>query len=478
MAEENNKAEIPVVIIGNTIRKTMKFIDEAAKGIAFIIDNENRLCGVVTDGDIRRSILSGVSIDETPIESIMNRNPVAVESSWSEAEIKAYLYGDSVFPRLSEHSPMRVPVIDGERRIVDLIYVDKVKKPGNEKSVVLVERGPGEDKPVNKVLVIGGAGYLGSVLCRRLLDKGYTVRVLDSLMYGDAGIKDLYANPKFEFLKGDIRDLQVVMQGLKEMDAVIHLAAIVGDPASALKPQEAIEINYLSTKMIAETCKYYQINRLIFASTCSVYGASSEQGEILNEESTLNPVSLYALMKIKSENGIIEIMDENFAPTILRMATLYGLSPKMRFDLVVNTLAAKAVVDGKITIFGGDQWRPVLHVSDAAEAFVDCIEKPINAVKGRVFNVGSNTQNYRISELGEVVHKIIPEAKIVIKQKDNDNRSYRVSFDKIHEAIGYQTEYVPEDAVYEIETAIKRKDIRDFTSSNYNNYEYLREDVG
>jgi len=444
-------------------------------GIAFITDDQRKLCGVVTDGDIRRAILNGIDINETPEEQIMNKNPLAIKSGWSAEDIENYLQNSKVLAKLSEYTLMKIPVLDENCHVIDFMCISKEKRAGFDKPIILVKGKPVETKLVNKVLIIGGAGYLGSILCRRLLEGNYVVRVLDNLMYGDIGVKDLYANPKFELIEGDIRNLQVVMPCLREIDAVIHLAAIVGDPASALNPQETIEINYLSTKLIAEACKYYQINRFVFASTCSVYGVSSTPEERLNEASALNPVSLYASMKIKSEEGIIELLDENFSPTILRMATLYGLSPRMRFDLIVNLLSAKAIVDKKITIFGGEQWRPNLHVRDAAEAFVKCLEEPIATIKGQIFNVAANEQNYQIKEIGEKIHKVVPDAKVLIDRENVDRRSYRVSFDKIKLVLNYETNYTIEDAVAEIRDAIKEKVVQDYTYDGYSNYRYLSE---
>lgn len=475
MGNKLNKIEVMTVQVTSSIKQTMRAIDTAALGIAFIVDRQNKLCGVATDGDIRRAILAGINIDETPIERIMNKNPITISSGWSTEYIKKYLYDKEVISKLSEYSPMKIPVLDHDDCIVDIIYASKEKRDRDKQQIVLVEREPVEIKQVNSVLVIGGAGYLGAVLCRKLLENGYKVRVLDSLMYGDTGIRDLYTNPEFELIEGDSRNLQVVMQCLRGIDAVIHLAAIVGDPASALNPQEAIEINYLSTKLITEACKFYQVNRFIFASTCSVYGLSTTPGERLSEESALNPVSLYASMKLNSEKGIMELLDENFSPTILRMATLYGLSPRMRFDLIVNLLSAKATVDGEITIFGGTQWRPNLHVKDAADAFMKCLTEPIDKIKGQIFNVGSNEQNYQVKVIGEIIQKIIPGAKLLTYREKVDQRSYDVSFDKITKTLNYKIKHTVEDAVREITESIKEKEILDYTYEGYSNYKYLSE---
>jgi len=374
---------------------------------------------------------------------------------------------------MPKHGALKIPVVNEKEEVIDILLISEEKYEDAEKPIIKVLYEPGKVKPVSKVLVIGGAGYLGSIICRKLIENGYMVRVLDNLMYGDEGIKDLYNHPKFEFIKGDIRNLQVVVECLKRMDAVVHLAAIVGDPASALNPQETIEINYLSTKMIAEVCKYYQINRFIFASTCSVYGASPTPEARINEESPLNPVSLYGEMKLKSEKGILQLADENFLPTVLRMASLYGLSPRMRFDLVVNLVTAKATFDKKITIFGGAQWRPNLHVKDAAEAFIKCLEAPIEKIRGTIFNVGSNDQNHQIKELGEIIHSIIPNSEIITDEENVDSRDYNVAFDKINRVLNYKTRHTIEEGVVEIRDAIEKGIFKDYNDDKYSNYKFL-----
>ncbi|MHB8104287.1 MAG: NAD-dependent epimerase/dehydratase family protein, partial [Dehalococcoidales bacterium] len=209
--------------------------------------------------------------------------------------------------------------------------------------------------------------------------------------------------------------------------------------------------------------------------TCSVYGASKTPGEMLNEESALNPVSLYALMKRKSEEAILQMQDDNFSPTILRMATLYGLSPRMRFDLVVNLFSAKAYIDKEISIFGGDQWRPNLHIKDAAGAYIKCLEAPIGVLKGQIFNVGSNQQNYQIKQIGEIIRKVIPDARVIMDKENVDRRDYKISFDKIKRVLKYETSNTIEGAVKEIGEAIKGKTIKDYTGSDYHNYKYLSE---
>jgi len=462
------------IIVQNScsIKQTMRTIDRTGLGIAFIVDENNKFVGLVTDGDIRRGILSGIDIEKVMIEQVMNKNPIFAKRDWTDEKLQNFLR--SSLPMVSEYATMKIPVLDEKGEVIDLLCLSKKRYDKTEAPIAKIEYKPREIGHVSKVLVIGGAGYLGSILCRKLLEKGYMVRVLDNLMYGDFGIKELYDHPKFEFIEGDMRNLQIIVECLKRMDAVVHLAAIVGDPASALNPQETIEINYLSTKMVAEACKYYQINRFIFASTCSVYGTSPTPDTRLNEKSPLNPVSLYAEMKLKSERGILELIDENFSPTILRMATLYGLAPRMRFDLVVNLLTAKAAMEKKITIFGGEQWRPNLHVSDAAEAYIKCLESPIHKIRGEIFNTGSNGQNHQIKKVGEIINSIIPEAEILIDEENIDRRDYNVSFDKITKVIDYKTEYTIKDGVAEIRDALINKIIEDYTDERYSNHRFLQ----
>ncbi len=325
------------------------------------------------------------------------------------------------------------------------------------------------DQPKH-VLVLGGAGYIGSILIRQLLDAGYHVRLVDSLMYGDRAIRALYSHPQFEFVKGDFRHIETVVRSLAGMDAVIHLGAIVGDPACAIDADFSTEINLIATRMLAEACKGYGIRRFIFASTCSVYGASNET---LDERSALNPVSLYAQTKIDSEQILLRMADATFAPTILRFATIYGLSPRPRFDLVVNVLTAKAVREGKITIFGGDQWRPFVHVADAARSLRLALEAPLASVGGEVFNVGSDEQNYTINQIGDLIQALIPSAEVIQQGADVDKRNYRVSFAKIKRVLNFTPLHTVADGVHEICAALEAGEIDDYYDAAFNNYKYL-----
>lgn len=453
-----------------SVKTTMRAIDNGALGIAFMVNEDGEFMGLVTDGDVRGAILRGVRI-ESPVREIMNTKPVILTDKMTEEELLTLQNREPIKSKLAIGYTLKVPVLDDESRVKDIVFLHR----GREATSMLSQYRSLAPMAVKKVLVIGCAGYLGSVLTRLLLSKGLIVHGLDNLTYGDYGIRELYNKEGFNFVEGDIRDIKVLMDAIKGCDAVVHLAAIVGDPACKLDAEETITINYLATKTITEVCKYSQINRFVFASTCSVYGASETPGSLITEDSSLNPVSLYAEMKIKSEIAILEAMDDNFSPTILRMATLYGLSPRMRFDLVINLLTAQAKTEGKITIFGGDQWRPLVHVNDAAEAFIRCLEAPIEKARGQVFNVGSNQQNYRILELGPILQSIIPEVQVEKRDDIIDNRSYSTAFDKISTVLGYRTERTVEDGVLEIKQTLDKGIIEDYKDKIYSNYESLLE---
>lgn len=318
---------------------------------------------------------------------------------------------------------------------------------------------------MKRVLVIGGAGYLGSVLCRRLLVKGYTVRVLDSLLYGDKGISSLYSNPNFEFIHGDIRDMQIVMKSVKGVDFVIHLAGIVGDPAGSLNPDETIQINFLATKIIILVCDFYNVKRLVFASTCSVYGDNNKD-VLIDEEGETKPLSLYAEMKLKSET---EIYNSNIDFCILRMGTLYGFSPRMRFDLVVNLFIADAVKTGKISFFGGDQFRCFCHVSDVADAYIKCLQT--KAFSCNIFNVSSS--NSTIADIANDISGVVDDVEISsYERKGFDKRSYRTTSDKIQNYLSWSPEWSFIDFIREF---VGQKDCWDnYMDDIYNNYEHLK----
>lgn len=320
-----------------------------------------------------------------------------------------------------------------------------------------------------KILITGGAGYIGSVLVRNLLNSGYKVTILDNFTFGLEPIKEIKDNPNLKIVRGDIRKSDDVERAIKDIDSVIHLAAIVGDPACAAQADIAYEVNFTSTIRLVDMCRSYGINKFIFASTCSVYG-TSEQDIGLTEKSKLNPVSLYAETRLYAEQGILALANREFSPCILRFGTVYGLSPRMRFDLVANYLTQKSVMEKEITIFGGTQWRPFVHVDDVARAVQLALEAPIHKIGGRVFNVGSTDENYQMRRLGEIIKEVLPEIKVNYVEEVKDKRSYNVSFDKIKNELGFKAEMIVKEGVIEIVNALKKGLIRDPSDTKYYNH--------
>jgi nucleoside-diphosphate-sugar epimerase len=346
------------------------------------------------------------------------------------------------------------------------------------KGVATTERrqqGMKQDRQIRRVLVIGGAGYIGSALVPKLLAHGYRIRLLDMLLYGPDPLRGVANHPRLEIIKADFRQVDKVVDAMQDVDAVIHLGGIVGDPACALDEKLTVEINLMATRMIAEVAKGTGVNRFIFASTCSVYGASDQ---ILDEHSALKPVSLYARSKIASEKVLLQMADERFAPVILRFGTIYGLSGRTRFDLVVNVLTAAAVVERKMTIIGGDQWRPFLHVDDAALALLRCLRVDLRLVRGEVINVGSNEQNYTIRRVGEVIRELVPPAELIELSHNGDRRNYRVDFSKIENLVGFTPAWSLEAGVRQVIDALESGAVKDYRDPRHSNVKFLGEENG
>lgn len=439
---------------GFTLRQVMQKIDHNGYGVALVLDEAEVLRGVVTDGDIRRAILAGTALD-MPIRKIMNTSFVTVPEIYTPEHITV-LMGKKLY--------RHIPVVDNSGKVVGLLVTDEIQRIMQNVSSLFTPR---ELQDFKRILVIGGAGYIGSVLVRQLLAKGYAVKVLDKLVFGQDSLGGLQGDPQFTLLEGDTGHLGSVIAAVKEVDAVVHLAEIVGDPAGALDPEKTQQMNYLSTVLVANVCKHFQVNRLIYASSCSVYGAG-EDNVLLTEKSLLGPVSLYARMKLESERALLGMADGLFSPTILRLATVFGLSPRMRFDLVVNTLIMKAVRENKITLFGGEQWRPNVHVSDVARAVIAVLEAPLTQVSGEIFNVGSNDNNFTISQLGEFVKKVIPSAALVQEEGLGDKRNYKVDCSKIAH-LGFKAQVSVLQGIQETAAALAQGKYQDFTNSIYYN---------
>jgi nucleoside-diphosphate-sugar epimerase len=320
------------------------------------------------------------------------------------------------------------------------------------------------------VLVVGGAGYIGSLLVERLLEKGYRVRVLDSLLYGDEPLRPVKNHRHFELIVGDCRNIQDVVRAMRGVESIIHLAAIVGDPACEQDHGPALETNYAATRMLIEIAKGHGVSRFLFASSCSVYGASDVE---MDEKSAVQPISLYGQTKVDSERALLEARSDTFHPIILRFATVFGLGYRPRFDLVVNLLTAKARQEGVITIYNGQQWRPFIHVRDLVEAVGRVLESPVRLVGGEVFNVGDARLNHTLTGVADVIRDAFPSVRVE-HVENSDRRNYRVSFAKLLSRTGFRARYTLRDGVEEIKKAFDERLIADYTDLRYHNQRYLK----
>jgi len=309
------------------------------------------------------------------------------------------------------------------------------------------------------VLVTGGAGYIGSILVRQLLGAGSRVRVLDRFLFGGDGLQGLDADESLEVLHRDLRDPRAYGEVLEGVETVVHLAAIVGDKACAADEERAVQTNWTATIAFARAAEARGVRRFVFASTCSVYGEGRD--EVLTEDSPAKPLSLYAETRWHAERGLLELVGHSaFEPILLRFGTVYGLSPRMRFDLVVNLLARDAALKRAVTIFGGGQWRPFVHVVDIARALAMAITEPLPE-GAPILNVGDNLENYQLRDLKEEIEHSIPEARVRIEPGATDPRTYRVSFDRIERLWGFRATKRVRDGLEEIAAAVRNGRIAD-----------------
>jgi nucleoside-diphosphate-sugar epimerase len=318
------------------------------------------------------------------------------------------------------------------------------------------------------VLVIGGAGYLGSALCRELLDRGHRVRALDALLYGAAPLEALLTHPRFALVAGDTRDARALSDAFEGATAVAHLGELAGDPACAANEALARQINGAATRRVIELASGLGVGRFVYASSCSVYG---DAGGVVDERTPPNPLSPYARFKLAAEAALLERARNGFEPVVLRLASVFGLSARPRFDLVVNQLAARAAAGRRVDVFGGGQWRPFLHVRDASCALASALEAPRATVAGRVVNVGAFNQTLR--GVAEAIARVVPEVRLVPREATPDPRCYRVSFAHMGDALDFRPSRDLASGVCEIVAAIRGGQIGDYTAPCFHNQEAL-----
>jgi nucleoside-diphosphate-sugar epimerase len=322
------------------------------------------------------------------------------------------------------------------------------------------------------ILVTGGAGYIGCVAVRQLLDKGEAVRVFDKLYFGEEGLAEV--RDKIELIQGDIRTFDPAV--LDGCDAVLHLAGLSNDPTAEFNPKANEEINTAGTEVVAQACKAKGIRRFINASTCSIYDLGFYAPDFLrDEDSEVKPRAAYAVSNYEAERSLLELADDRFCPVILRQGTVYGWSPRMRYDLVVNTFVRDALAKGMLTVHcGGEMWRPLVDVTDLARVYIACVEAPDDRVHGKIFNVVG--KNYRILELAHWVRealKGVKKVEIEVDYTTYKTRSYRVSGERIQSVLGVKPLVGVKEAVEHMIRQIDDYHQMDLYNPRYYNIEWM-----
>jgi nucleoside-diphosphate-sugar epimerase len=451
----NNKIRNLCININQTILNTLKKFDKNRINFLIVINSKNQFQGVISISDIRRALIKGNAIT-SKIKKIINANPFFIRNSNNRNLSKQiHLYNKNI-----NIDPYIIPVINNKNIPVNIIenensnYYSKIEK--NKK----------------KILIIGGAGYVGSMLTELLLKKGFYVSVLDKFIYqSKKNFKDIFKNKKLSIFKGDTRHLNTIFNLVKTNDIIIHLGEMVGDPLCEKNPDLTFETNYLASIGIANICKILEVSKFIYVSSCSVYGESNFD-ELLNESSDINPVSSYARLKIMCEEAILKNIGNFCNTTIIRLGTVFGNSHRKRYDLVINLFAGLAATHKPIKIFGGNQWRPFIHVLDVCNFINKIIANKSQKKNGEVYNlVGENTT---IIKVANYIRKKYG-TKILIDNKINDSRNYKVTSKKAIKNFNFKPKYSIKYGINEIIKETRKRKINNIFKKKYINVSNLKE---
>lgn len=329
---------------------------------------------------------------------------------------------------------------------------------------------------MRKILLVGGAGYVGAVLAEELLARGYAVRILDRLYYGHQGLQEI--EDRVELVVSDMRTFDSAV--LEDVDAVVNVGGLSNDPTAEYNPKANHEMNTLATERLAELCKAQGIKRFVFASTCSIYDRGVGDGEadvIQDETSEVAPKAAYSSSKYEAERILLGMADKEFCPVILRKGTVFGFSPRMRYDLVVNTFVKCALTTAVLTLhYGGEMWRPLVDVRDVARGYIACLQAEESAVRGEIFNISHG--NHRISELALRVREALRDLGIDVDIQPDYSyrgvRSYRVSTRKIEQVLGFRPVVTVEESAKTMVQKIREYGYTDFDNPRYYNIRWMK----
>jgi len=451
----------------DTIRAAFELLNGQFGLIICVLDDSKKLSGIVTEGDLRRAILEGNSLD-TELKIVQNSNPFYV----FEKELKLKKIVKSKININILNTSTIFPIVNDDKKLIGVSNIENLieildNQNQNQKLQHFDDRKP-------HILIVGGGGYIGSILVGQIIKLGWKVKVVDMMLFEKNSLDNFKNNKNFTLLKKNICDLSVQVESIKDVNCVVFLAELVGDPSCKARPEDALKTNYLAVSSMANLCSYIGIKRFIYTSSCSVYGYNENSTQLIKEDSSLNPVSHYARIKTMSEKALFLLSNNLFSPTILRLATVFGPSYRHRFDLVVNTFAKNAFFKKKINVHGGgNQGRPNVHVDDVAKAIIKIINSPIEKVEKQIFNLCNESQNYTIGEIAKIAKTTFPSCEIFTDDKVIDKRDYRVSSKKLKDHLNFEAKKTIVDGLNELKKIFEKKEILNTDDKKYSNVETL-----
>ena len=425
--------------------------EKSKTNILIVIDNKKKFFGIVTSTDLRRGILRGLS-NSSPLKSIVNQNPLFLKEKINENKISNIISSD----RFNNIDPPFIPILNKENKPIKIVNKDLLN---------IDQYDFNNKKDKTKILLIGGAGYIGSILAKKLLKQNYQVTIFDKFIYqSQQEIRKKIKSNNLKLVNSDSRRIDEVFEVIKKNNVVVHLAELVGDPLCEVKPSKTYEINFLASIAISNICKNLPISKFIYISSCSVYGSNNK---LLTEKSEINPISVYAKLKVLCEKALIRNSGEFCKPCILRLGTVYGTSLRPRFDLVINLFASRVANNLPIIVTGGDQWRPFIHVNEVCSAIINIIKAKREKVNGQIFNLTSF--NSRIIDIAKKFKKIFPKTKLIIKKTSIDRRNYKVSSFKAEKMINFKSKVKLINGIIDLVNYVKKNKIKNINKKKYIN---------
>lgn len=433
------------------ILDALKKFDSNRENLLIVVDDSKKFRGIITISDLRRAFINGFTLSHK-ITNFINRNPVVIEQEKNNEDFASKID----ISKLQNIDPPLIPIINNKKIPIKLIEKDNLKFINSSKK-----------KKKQSILLIGGAGYIGNPVCKKLLAEGHDVTIFDKFIYNSKKeVEKFHNNKNLNLINGDTRNLSSIYEAIKNHNVVIHLAEMVGDPLCEISPERTYEVNFLASITIANICKNLELDKFIYISSCSVYGSSNKN--LLSEKSKLNPLTVYAKLKNICEKAISNNSGSSLKPCILRLGTVYGNSLRQRYDLVINLFSALTGNKKKIAINGGNQWRPFIHVDDIGEAIKQIINSPNSKVNGQIFNIVG--ENLKISQIGNIFKKLYPSVKIIISNENRDMRNYRVSSKKAKQIINFIPKKFVKKEIPKIVSKVIKNKIKNIKSKKYINY--------